>query len=414
MSLPDFEEKLAVFAELILNVGLNIQPQQRLVILAGLEAVELVHEVTAQAYRGGSPLVTVLWVDEMHQLIRLRNAPESAMNEFSNWAYDLIPACLERGDAYLQIGAITPGLLKGHDPELVARASRAAEEAYYPTSVYQGKNQINWSLVRVPTIGWARKLFPDLDAAAAVDRLWSIIFETCRLNEGDPIRAWEDQFRTLGDRCAYLNERQFQALHFRSPVTDLIVGLPEGQRWFGGNSETTTGVTFAPNLPTEEIFSMAHRARVDGYVRASKPLNYKGSLIEDFSITFRDGEVVELNAGRGEDTLRRLVAADEGARRLGEVALVPHRSPISQTGMVFYDSLFDENAASHLALGSAYKFTIKGGEAMAAEEFERAGGNESMIHVDFMIGSGDMDVTAREAGGNEIKILEQGDWVASV
>jgi aminopeptidase len=413
MNNPDFTKKMAELAKLVLRVGLNLQSDQRLVILAGLEAVPLVREVSTLAYRAGCELVTVFWYDESLDLIRFQNAPKDTINEFVHWEYESIAPCLARGDAYLQLTARTPDLLKDQDPELVAKAGRSNDRAYYPILNYQSKNELNWTVLHVPTSGWANKLFPGIETSKAIPRLWELIFDVCRLNQANPQQAWEDHFQNLGDRCTYMNDRQFQALHFRSPGTDLVVGLPEGHRWVGGQSLTLAGVPFSANLPTEEIYTLPHRGKVDGFVTSTKPLNYRGKLIEEFKLTFRDGQVSDLEARIGENTLRNLISTDQNADRLGEVALVPHGSPISQTGMTFYDSLYDENAAHHIALGSAYKFTLAGAESMADDEFEKAGGNLSIVHVDFMIGSGAMDVYGIETGGKSIPLMEAGEWVVS-
>jgi aminopeptidase len=255
-------------------------------------------------------------------------------------------------------------------------------------------------------------VFPDLPAAERVPRLWDAIGEMCRLDRPDPIAAWERHLADLAARRDDLNRRRYRALNYKGPGTELTIGLPEGHTWVSGRSLSRSGIEFAPNLPTEEVFTIAHKDRVEGTVRSTKPLSYGGTLIEGFELRFENGRVVSLSAVRGEDVLRQLVSTDDGAGRLGEVALVPHSSPISQSGRLFYNTLFDENAASHVALGSAYKFTIDAGEMMDEEAFARAGGNKSGVHVDFMIGSGELDIDGVRPDGRTEPIMRGGEWTS--
>jgi len=253
-------------------------------------------------------------------------------------------------------------------------------------------------------------VFPDLPAEQQADALWRAIVRFCRLDAPDPIAAWQAHISTLAARRDYLNGKRFDALRYRGPGTDLTVGLPAGHLWVSARSISRAGIEFTANLPTEEVFTMPHRDRVDGTVAATKPLAHGGSLIEEFSLTFANGRVVDLHAARGEDVLRKIVEADEGAARLGEIALVPQDSPIAQSGVLFYNTLFDENAASHLALGSAYKFTMAAGAGMTADEFGRAGGNVSTMHVDFMVGSANLDVDGIDGGGGSEPLMRGGCW----
>src|SRR5215216_2065427 len=252
--------------------------------------------------------------------------------------------------------------------------------------------ELSWLVVCAPVASWAAKVFPELAAEQQMAQLWEMIFDVCRLNQPDPIAAWEQHITQLSARSAYLNRKQYAALHYRAPGTDLRVGLPRGHVWQGPPATSAKGIAFVPNMPTEEVFTMPHKDRVSGVVTATKPLNYGGTLIENFRLTFAEGRVVDIDAESGLDTLRKLIDTDAGAGRLGEVALVPHSSPIAQSGLLFYNTLFDENAASHVALGTAYKFTLTGADRMTDDEFERAGGNRSAVHVDFMIGSNHLDV----------------------
>jgi aminopeptidase len=255
-------------------------------------------------------------------------------------------------------------------------------------------------------------MFPDLAPEQQVSRLWDAISRLCRLDRSDPIAAWQAHVEALAARSDYLNRKHYDALKYIGPGTDLTIGLPAGHLWVSGRTVSQSGIAFTANLPTEEVFSIPHKDRVDGVVRSSKPLSYGSTLIEDFSMRFAEGRIVSIEAKRGEAVLRQLIETDAGARRLGEIALVPHSSPISQSGLLFYNTLFDENAASHVALGSAYKFTLSGGDQMNDEDFERAGGNRSIVHVDFMIGSGDLDVDGVLQNGTTEPVMRGGEWAA--
>jgi aminopeptidase len=315
------------------------------------------------------------------------------------------------GHAVLSIYANDPDQLKDAPADLVATLQESTARHVRPFREQISRNRTNWAVVAASAATWAARVFPDVEPSRQVARLWDAIGCLCRLDHRDPIAAWETHLRDLAARTDHLNERQYATLRYQGPGTDLTIGLAPGHQWIGGSSVTAAGVRFAPNLPTEEVFTMPHKDRVNGTVRATKPLSYGGTLIENFTLTFVEGRVVEVAAERGESVLRTLVAMDAGAARLGEVALVPNSSPISQTGRLFYNTLFDENAASHVALGAAYKFTLSGGEGMADEAFEAAGGNRSATHVDFMIGSGELDIDGVRADGSVEPVMRGGEWI---
>jgi aminopeptidase len=301
--------------------------------------------------------------------------------------------------------------LKDESPDQVGVVQQALARSVRPFRELISRNQTNWGVVAAAASSWAARVFPGVEPPQQVSRLWEAIGRLCRLDRPDPIAAWETHLGELAARTDHLNRKQYSALRYTGPGTDLTIGLPAGHVWVGGRSVTATGIRFAPNLPTEEVFTMPHKDRVNGIVRSSKPLSYGGTLIEGFSLRFAEGCVVEVQADRGEAVLRRLVEMDPGAARLGELALVPHGSPIAQSGLLFYNTLFDENAASHVALGAAYKFTLRGGEAMSDEEFESAGGNLSAAHVDFMIGSKDLDVSGVLPVGTIEPVMRRGEWI---
>jgi aminopeptidase len=341
---------------------------------------------------------------------RYAHARPESFSQFSAWLPAALLSHVEGGHATLSIYANDPDLLQSAPPERVGAVQAATAHAVRPFRERISKNAINWSVVAAPAASWAARVFPGVPADERVERLWRSIARLCRLDALDPVAAWEAHLDGLAERTAHLNARRYDALRYRGPGTDLTVGLANGHIWTGGRSTSANGIEFSANLPTEEVFTMPDRARVDGYVRSTKPLSYGGTLIDDFRLTFEGGRIVRVEAARGEQVLRTLVATDAGSDRLGEIALVPHSSPVSQTGHLFFTTLFDENAASHLAIGAAYAFTMQGGEVMTPEEFERAGGNRSATHVDFMIGSGELDIDGVGADGRVEPLMRAGEW----
>jgi aminopeptidase len=414
----DFEQMLRTYAELTVKVGLNLQPHQRLLIIGpvanggcSLEAAPLVRQITAAAYDAGARLVETLWGDEALLAARLQRAPRDSFGEFSAWMPRALVEHVEGGHAVLSIYANDPDQLKDYPPELVAAVQQATAKAVRPFREHISRNRTNWGVVAAAAAAWAARVYPQLEPSEQVPALWGAIERLCRLDQPDPIAAWATHLAELAARTDHLNAKQYTALRYTGPGTALTIGLPDGHLWVGGRSASASGIRFAPNLPTEEVFTMPHKDRVDGTVRSTKPLSYGGTLIEGFSLTFAAGQVVDIQAEKGVDVLRRLVAMDGGAARLGEIALVPHNSPVAQSGVLFYNTLFDENAASHVALGAAYKFTLRGGEMMSDDEFEAAGGNRSATHVDFMIGSSELDIDGMLAGGGTEPVMRRGDWV---
>ncbi len=321
---------------------------------------------------------------------------------------------IDAGAALISVASGDPDLLSGQDQELISLAQQTAAHRSQPISQRVTRPAVNWLVIAAPSPGWAVKVFPGLAPDAAEAKLWEAILSACRTGEADPVAAWRRHTADLAARSGYLNARRYAALRYSGPGTDLTIGLADGHRWVSGKMAAENGVEFVANLPTEEVFTAPHRARVDGVVRASKPLNLGGSLIDGFSLTFRAGRVVQVQADRGEDALRRLIATDEGAAQLGEVALVPESSPIARANRVFYNTLFDENAASHIALGQAYRFNVEAGVSMSNEQFAATGGNASAIHVDFMIGSSAIDIDGLDAAGNVEPVMRAGEWAFDV
>lgn len=414
----DLNRMLGAYGELAVRVGLNLQPGQRLLIIgplasggASLEAAPLVRELAASAYRAGAPLVETLWGDEALQLLRFQHAPRDSFGQFSTWLPGALVEHVEAGHAIVSVYANDPDQLKDVAPDLIGEVQKATSQSMQTFREHIGRNQTNWAVVAAVGAAWAAKVFPDLPPEQQARRLWDAIARLCRLDQPDPIAAWERHLAALAARRDQLNQQRFAALAYTGPGTDLTIGLPDGHLWVSGRSTTRSGIPFVPNLPTEEVFTMPHKDRVSGVVRTTKPLSYGGTLIEGFTLRFVDGRIVEATAGRGEEVLRQLVETDAGAARLGEVALVPDNSPVAQSGLLFYNTLFDENAASHVAIGSAYKFTLSGGEEMDEQTFERAGGNRSATHVDMMIGSRELDVDGIRPDGTAEPLMRRGDWV---
>lgn len=414
MTLTKFDATLRKYAELALRVGLNLQAGQRLLVRAPLESAPLVRAVAASAYASGCRLVEPVWWDDQLDLIRFQHARRDSFEEFPAWLAAGFLEHVQSGGALLSIMAEDPDLLVDQDPDLIDIVRRTANRHMQPVQELLARNVFNWAVISYPIQSWARRVFPGLESEQAVAQLWETIFQTCRLDLDDPVAAWQGHIQTLLARCQYLDARQYHSLKFRGPGTDLTVGLAQGHRWEGGRSLTQAGLAHTPNLPTEEIFTTPHKQRVEGVVLATRPRSISGNLIDDLCLRFEGGRVVAYQAATGEAVFKGLLETDEGAARLGEVALVPHSSPISQSGLLFYHALFDENAASHIALGNAYRTTIQGGEALSDEDFAARGGNASMVHMDLMIGSGEVDVDGVRADGASEPLMRAGEWAFDV
>jgi len=410
-TVQDFERKLDRLAEVAIRSGLGLGPGQELVMTAGIDALPLARRITEHAYRAGASLVTTLFTDEESTLLRYQHGPDASFDTAAAWLYEGMAAAYKSGAARLAITGGNPGLLSQQDPEKVSRANRAMSKAYRPALELITRHDINWTIVSAATPAWAAAVFPGLPEEAAVAKLWDAIFAASRADQPDPVAAWKKHDDGLHARAAYLNDKRFSALHFRGPGTDLKVGLAEDHLWLGGGTTAGNGRYCIPNMPTEEVFTTPHKDRVEGTVRSTKPLSHQGTMIEGISVRFESGKIVEAHAAKGEQVLRRMIETDDGARRLGEVSLVPNSSPISASGMLFLNTLFDENAACHIALGQAYSTCLINGDKLSAEELAARGANDSLIHVDWMIGSGQIDVDGITAAGEAEPLLRQGEWV---
>jgi aminopeptidase len=405
------EQRYAAYADLALDVGLSLQAGQRLWLSTPITAAPLARMIVAAAYKRGARYVEMNWMDDEMTLARFQHAPRDSFTEFPVWRSEAMLAGAKEGDAFLSVRGSDPLLLKDQDAELVTTMQRTGARHSREYLTYVTSHKVNWCVLSVPIPAWARQVFPGLSDADAVARLWDAIGAACRLDQPDPVAAWNAHLAELARRAAELTEAAFTALHFVGPGTDLTVGLVQGHRWIGGSSTTDSGITFTPNVPTEEVFTLPHKDRVDGTVTASKPLNYGGTLIEGLQVRFEAGRAVEVTADAGQSVMQGLIDTDEGSARLGEVALVPASSPISMSGVLFYDTLYDENAASHVAVGKAYSECLQDGGNKSADELAACGVNDSLTHVDFMIGGQQMDVFGVSADDSETPVMAQGEWV---
>jgi aminopeptidase len=408
---PEFEQNLDRLAKVAVRAGLGLAAGQELVMTATLDAVPLVRRITEQAYKAGASLVTTLFTDEKSSLLRFRNGTDASFDTAPSWLYEGMAQAYRSGAARLAITGNDPSLLSKEDPEKVSRVNRATSKAYRPALDLIVRHEINWTIVACATPAWAAAMFPDLPVDEAVTRLWAAIFAASRADQTDPVAAWKTHDANLHARAEWLNEKRYSTLHFRGPGTDLRVGLADDHLWLGGGTTALNGRYCIPNMPTEEVFTTPHKDRVEGRVTSTKPLSYQGTLIEKISVRFEGGKIVEATAASGAQVLQRMIETDEGARRLGEVSLVPHSSPIAASGLLFLNTLFDENAACHIALGQAYSTCLKDGDKLTQEELAARGANSSLIHVDWMIGSDRIDVDGLSATGDSTPVMRAGEWV---
>lgn len=402
--------KLDRLAQVAIQVGLSLQPGQDLLITAPVIALPLVRRIVKHAYEAGAGLVTPILSDEEITLTRFRSGPDASFDRAPGWLYEGMAKAFSANTARLAIVGDNPMLLSGEDPEKVSRSNKANSVAYQPALEKIVGFDINWNIVAYPSTSWARQVFPDDEESVAVAKLAEAIFAASRVDGENPIPAWAAHNKALQLRTEWLNGERFQALHFSGPGTDLTVGLADGHQWQGGASTAKNGIVCNPNIPTEEVFTTPHALRVDGHVVSTKPLSYQGTLIDQISVRFEAGRIVAANAARGEEILNKVLDTDEGARRLGEVALVPHSSPISKSGILYFNTLFDENASCHIALGQCYSKCFVGGDTLTPEQIAAQGGNKSLIHIDWMIGSNAIDIDGIRADGSRVPVFRQGEW----
>ncbi len=409
--MKDFNKILDEYAKLCVEVGINLQKGQPLVISSPVEGAEFVRLVAKYAYELGAKEVHVNWNDEALTKMKYENAPMEVFETFPKWYADGMEKHAEDGAGFLSISARDPELLKGINPKKIAASNKSSSISLKEFMKYTMNDLNSWCVVSIPTQGWANKVFPDVSDEEAMEKLWEAIFMATRMDLKDPIEAWEEHLKNLEEKVNFLNRKAFKKLYYKSSNgTDLEVELPEGHIWAGGGGKNSKDVFFVANMPTEEVFTMPLKTGVNGVVHSTKPLNYGGNLIDNFKLTFENGKVVDFEAEEGYEVLKDLLSLDEGAKHLGEVALVPYDSPISNSNIIFLNTLFDENASCHFAFGKAYPTNIKGGENMTDEELEKAGGNDSLTHVDFMVGSKDLSIIGETKDGEKVQIFENGNW----
>ncbi|MEN2260283.1 aminopeptidase [Enterococcus faecalis] len=411
MTLENFNENLKKYARLIAETGVNVQDNHTVVLQISVDQAPLARLITEEAYRLGAAEVIVQWSDETIQREFLAHAATDRIENVPQYKIDQTDDWIAKGASRISVVSSNPDALAGVDAQRVAAFQAANGKALVNLRKATQANKVSWTVVAAASEGWAAKVFPELATSEEqVDALWNEIFKTTRIYEENPVIAWDIHDKKLQEKAAELNEQQFTALHYTAPRTDLTIGLPKNHLWEGAGSYNARGEEFMANMPTEEVFTAPDSRRVDGYVSSTKPLSYAGTIISGMKFTFKDGKVVDFSAEQGEEALKNLLAIDEGAKHLGEVALVPDPSPISQSGLIFYNTLFDENASNHLAFGSAYAFNLQGGTEMSEEELAEAGLNRSQTHVDFMVGSDKMNIDGIKEDGTIVPVFRNGDW----
>lgn len=405
-----FQEKLEQFAELAVRIGVNIQKGQYLLINTSTETLEFTRIVVKKAYEAGAGRVHVNLTDSSFERDYYENVAIDETANFPKWTVAQREELIERKGALLWIDAENPDLLAGINVDIISAQQKAAGTALVNYRKAVMNDQIAWSIIAVPSPKWAAKVFPNLPAEEQVPALWDAIFKTVRIGEGDAVAKWQTHIENLHTRADQLNEKKYQKLHYIAPGTDLTIELPDKHLWKSGSSNSPEGTTFIANMPTEEVFTLPAKFGVNGYVSNTKPLVYKGNIIDDFQLTFEKGKIVKAEAKVGNELLQQLIVADEGSAYLGEVALVPHESPISASNILYYNTLFDENASNHLAIGEAYPTCFEGGKELEKGQLEALGINTSITHEDFMIGSAEMDIDGILADGTVEPIFRKGSW----
>lgn len=406
----NFQEKLEQYADLTVYVGLNVQKGQLIVINTTTDTLEFTRLVVKKAYEAGAKRVQVNYEDPVLTRTHFELAPDEAFQEYPEWSVVQRDEVINTGGAFLWIDAEDPDLLTGIPTKRLADSQKSAGKALERYRQAVGTDKVAWSIVAIPSPKWAQKVFPDLPAEKQMDALWQAIFKTVRIGEGDAVEAWKNHIALLEQRAAQLNDKRYVKLQYTAPGTELTIELPDKHIWMSGASKTPQGNPFIANMPTEEVYTVPLKHGVDGKVRNTKPLVYQGNVIDGFTLTFEKGRIVEAKAETGQELLDEMIAADEGAAYLGEVALVPHHSPISDSNILFYNTLFDENASNHLAIGDSYPTCYEGARDLERNQLAAIGLNTSIVHEDFMIGSNSMDIDGITADGSKEPIFRNGNW----
>ncbi len=406
----DLDKNLEKYAELAVKTGINLKEGEGLIIGGNLDTLPLARKIMKKAYEAGAKHVEFQFNDDEMTLIRYNYGKDFVFENYPKWKVDALGAMYEDNYHHLFIGAPNPELLKDIDGNLVAKSQKSTSQATAPVMKYRMTGITKWTIIAMPSIPWAKSVFPELETEAAVEKLWEKVFQATRVDQEDPVKAWEEHDKNLKKYKNYLNEKQFEKLVLKGPGTDLEVYLAEGHFWMGGSKESQKGDSYVANMPTEEVFTTPHRLKVNGKLKATKTLSLNGKMVENFGFEFKDGKVVDFYAEKGYEVLEKLMENDEGAKYLGEIALVQDNSPISNTGILFNNTLFDENASCHFALGKAYGYAMRDGSKASEEELLNRGANHSLIHVDFMVGGPELEITAYEKDGTEVKLFEKGNW----
>lgn len=406
------KDKIKEYARLMVRVGLNVQPGQEIVIACPVEQYEFAHFLIEEAYKAGASEVIMRWSDAFETRQFYEYASEEALATVADWKAQSYIYYSKRGAGFMSVSGGDPENLKGIDPKRMMIRQNAMDDALEEHSKLMMASEVPWTVAAIPQKKWAMKVFPNCTEDEAIDRLWELVLRSVRAWDTDAVEAWKKHDSLLKEKGQMLNEYAFEKLHYKNSIgTDFTVGLVKGHIWEGGSEVAGTGNVFMANMPTEEIFTMPDRNVAEGTLVSALPLSYRGNLIKNFKLTFHDGMVVDYSAEEGEDVLKSLLDTDEGSKHLGEVALVPYSSPISQMKILFYNTLFDENASCHFALGECYPTTIEGGTKMSGEELAKAGGNSSRNHVDFMVGTSDLTITGIKSNGEEVVLFKNGDWL---
>ena len=403
-------DKIDKLAKLAVHTGLGLQPGQDLLLTAPIEALPLVRRVAIHAYAAGAGLVTPLFSDNEVTLARYKYANDDSFDKAAHWLYKGMGEAFDNNTARMAIVGDDPMLLANQNANKIGRANKANSIAYKPARERITQFDVNWNLIAWPGLAWAKLMFPDLSENEAQLKLADAIFKASRVISTNPVAEWKLHNEELRKKCNWLNDKKFSSLHFVGPDTDLTVGLADEHEWMGGSTIAQNGITCNPNIPSEEVFTTPHAFKVEGWVCSTKPLSHQGTLIDKIQVRFENGKIIDAKAKKGQEVLLKILDSDDGARRLGEVALVPHSSPISQSGLLFYNTLFDENAACHIALGQCYSKCFKGDENLSKDEISKLGGNSSMIHIDWMIGSKNIDIDGIQFDGSRVAVFRKGEW----
>ncbi len=406
------EKTLRKYAELAVRIGVNVQKGQLIVISAAVDCAYFARMCVEEAYKAGAGEVLVNWNDEAITKLAYQNESTETLSSIAPWRIEQKKNCIDKKCCFLYIESATPGLMADIDGEKMQAARMAKETAFEPFEFYTMANLGQWSIVAIPTVAWAKKVFPNDDADTALEKLWAAVLTSVRISEDNaPVAEWEKHNDDMLRHCETLNKYNFKSLHFENKMgTDLTVELIPNHIWEGGCTTAKNGAVFNANIPTEEAFTMPYKFGVNGRVYATKPLSYQGKMIDGFHLDFKDGKVVDFASEKEEDTLKNLIGFDDGSCYLGEVALVPFDSPISNSGILFLNTLFDENASCHLALGASYPENVKNGAEMEREELNKIGSNYSKIHCDFMFGSADMSIVGITQDGKEVAVFKNGNF----